>query len=596
MRRSFGAWLVTVFLLSIVLPLLILAGIITANFDRMYARETDRLFVNTLHGISQSISVYVSDLAGLSMMPYFQTDIMRYYIDINQGKYLSDQRTQTSINKNYQLAVSQQLSNVRQDVSGILFTPYSDAHNYAFLVRRYSGELEVLEDFNAWDEDWFRGAAEADGYLYFPPIREPEYYETQRSTSFFTDADYRIFSVARLIKHPDTQRPVGVLKVDAVNRVIVDLFRHITIGAHSALALLDQESRVIYATSDMEPVLIASMTGDQAQTIQTTDETYHVSSYPVASTPWTLYYLASSRDMQANTRSIYVLAMAWGIASLGIAAFLFYLNSRSTVRAERDILTAMTRLSAGDLSVRLALPKNSRYATIAKTLNQTLDKLNTHITNEYKAVLHQRNAEYIALQAQVNPHFLYNILSGFITLNRIGEKDLLETLLLKLSHLFRYACVQENTSTVAGEFTFLEEYLALQRLRFVDRLTYRIHCAPAVADSALPRLLLQPLVENAIVHGVEPLNRPVQIEVSADAVAAGDGTAWLLLCIWDDAEGFDTRRQAKGRIGLTNVEERLMLFEEKAFFALRSSPGAGCRCVLLLPLRGERREGLPCAF
>lgn len=595
MRRSFGAWLGTVFLLSIVLPLLILAAIITANFDRMYARETDRLFVNTLYGISQSISVYLNDLAGLSMMPYFQADIMRYYIDMNQGEYLSDQRTQTSINKNYQLAVSQQLSNVRQDVSGILFTPYNTEHNYAFLVRRYSGELEVLHAFNAWEEDWFQGAADADGYLYFPPIREPEYYETQRSTSFFTDADYRIFSVARLIKHPDTQRPVGVLKVDVVNRVLVDLFRHITLGPYSALALLDQANQIIYATSDIGPSLMEAMTDGPAQPVQTADGTYYVSSYPVASTPWTLYYLASSRDMQANTRGIYVLAAAWGIVSLGIAAFLFYLNSRSTVRAERDILTAMTRLAAGDLTVRLSLPKNSHYATIAGTLNQTMDKLNAHITSEYKAVLHQRNAEYIALQAQVNPHFLYNILSGFITLNRIGEKDLLETLLLKLSLLFRYACVQENTSTVSAELTFLEEYLALQRLRFMDRLVYSIHCAPAVADCVLPRLLLQPLVENAIVHGVEPLGRPVRLEVTAEEITAGDGSLWLMLCVWDDAEGFDTRMQATGRIGLANVEERLQLFEAGAFCALRSSPGAGCRCVLLLPLHREGRREATCA-
>ena len=105
MRRSFGAWLAMVFLLCIVLPLLLLTGVFAAYFDHLYADETNRLFENTLYGVSQSIGIYVSDLARLSMMPYFHSDILGFYKDMNQGKYLTDQLTATRINKEYQLAV-----------------------------------------------------------------------------------------------------------------------------------------------------------------------------------------------------------------------------------------------------------------------------------------------------------------------------------------------------------------------------------------------------------------------------------------------------------------------------------------------------------
>jgi len=96
---------------------------------------------------------------------------------------------------------------------------------------------------------------------------------------------------------------------------------------------------------------------------------------------------------------------------------------------------------------------------------------------------------------------------------------------------------------------------------------------------------LQPLVENALVHGLEPIDRPVRVEVFADIVMRRDGTQWLLLCVWDDAEGFDMRVKAQGRIGLANVEERLTLFHPHSVFSIHSSPGNGCHCTVLLPLQ-----------
>lgn len=583
MHHSFGMWLVTIFLLSILLPLLLLSGLFAAYFDSMYARETSRLFENTLYSVSQSIGIYVNDLGRLSMMPYTDKEIMRYFSDMNQGKYLSDPVVTTDINKYYQLAISQQLSNVRQDVKGVLFVPYNTDDNLAFLVQRYAGKLTVLENFSPLTEDWYLGTVAADGNLYFPPVRSPSYYETFSSANFYTDADYSIFSVTRLIKQLDTMRPIGIIKIDAVNRVIVDLFRHIAIAEPSALLLLDQENQIIYATRPIEQSLVDSI-GADTEELQIENDAFFVSSYPVSSTPWRLLYLLSKQYVQNSTRTIYLLAVFLGIGLLGISSLLFYLNSRSVVRAEKQILSAMQRIAAGDLTVHLDLPKNSYYATIATSLDQTVDKLNAHITSEYKAVLNQRNAEYIALQAQINPHFLYNILSGFITLNRIGEREMLEALLLKLSHLFRYTCAHDNTSTVAEELTFLEEYLALQKLRFADRLAYSINCTQEANKVVLPRLLLQPLVENVIVHGLEPIDRPVRIDVYADIVMRRDKTRWLLLCVWDDGEGFDVRKKAKGRIGLANVEERMTLFHPDSVFSIHSSPGYGCQCTILLPL------------
>lgn len=593
MYRSFGLWLLILFLASIAAPIIIMVAIFAAGFDQMYANETDRLFTNTLYGISESIATYSDDLGRLSMLPFFNSTIMDSLHDMNVGKYFSDPVSAASINRYYHGSIAQQLSNARKDVLGIMFVPFNPDVDCAFLSQRYAGHLAIIQDFGARDKSWFQYAAEADGRLVFLPVSTEDYYANYASIHFYTGADYNRFSVARLIKDPYTLRPIGVIRVDAIDKVIADMFRHISTGASSSLMLLDQDQNVIYSTNPVPRELVAQI-GPDTLWVGGESGRYMVSSYDVAQTPWRLLYLASEKDMREKTGEIYQNVIFWGLISLVGISVLFFLNSRYAVYSEKQILLAMKCTAGGDLSKRLQLRKGSHYAAIAEAFNQTAEKLSEHIDNEYKAILNQRNAEYLALQAQINPHFLYNILSGFITLNRIGEKEMLETLLLKLSNLFRYTCNNKGLSTVGEELQFLGEYLALQESRFSERLSHAIECDEGAQCVLIPRLLLQPLAENAILHGMEPSDAPMLLKVSAQTVYSPKRGRFLLLKVKDNGVGFDMQKQATGRVGLGNVQERLGLFNPRARFHIVSEPGKGCLCVILLPIEeAAAQEGGP---
>jgi len=248
-----------------------------------------------------------------------------------------------------------------------------------------------------------------------------------------------------------------------------------------------------------------------------------------------------------------------------------------------QLLLAMKKIASGDLNINLDIKQKNYLATLADALNQTARRLNSHIQSEYEAVLGQRNAEYLALQSQINPHFLNNILSSFITLNRIGWREALEQSIVSLGRLFRYVEKNESLSTVKSELDFLEEYLTLQRLRFADKLSFDVFCAEWAENIVIPKLLLQPLVENSIIHGMEPYDNDLFIEIYA-AVEELFDAPHLRVVIRDDGAGFDADGIGPDSVGLFNTAKRLELFNGESIFQIESSRGNGCCCVITLPL------------
>jgi LytS/YehU family sensor histidine kinase len=118
------------------------------------------------------------------------------------------------------------------------------------------------------------------------------------------------------------------------------------------------------------------------------------------------------------------------------------------------------------------------------------------------------DAEYRALQSQIQPHFMYNVLNGFVALNRSGDRGALESSLHALKDMLRYTIEHGQRATVSEEFAFLELYCRLQKLRFEERFSYGFELGEGAAPLPIPKLLVQPLLENAVIHGIEPSTRP----------------------------------------------------------------------------------------
>ena len=202
---------------------------------------------------------------------------------------------------------------------------------------------------------------------------------------------------------------------------------------------------------------------------------------------------------------------------------------------------------------------------------------------QYIQLLEKREAEYNALQSQVQPHFIYNVLNGFIGLNRMGYKDRLEKAILSLREMLRYVTEQKRWTTIQEEFNFLTSYCELQKIRFGERLNYNLHMAPEIRSFRIPKLLLQPLIENSIIHGLEPLE-----EGGALNLEGKQGNNRILLILEDTGIGFDkSRSPLSSSVGLRNVTERLSMTYPGSEFQIYSEPGKGTKITITILPSGE---------
>jgi len=206
-------------------------------------------------------------------------------------------------------------------------------------------------------------------------------------------------------------------------------------------------------------------------------------------------------------------------------------------------------------------------------------------------------ARLLTLQAQINPHFLFNAMNTISRTALFEDAEQTSELVTDLAGIFRYMLDQRTTVHLHEEIEFIRKYLKIQKIRFGDRLEYRINSSEEVPQLPIPPLIIQPLVENAIIHGLEPLEEGgmVEVNISQDkrklSIIVRDTGVGI-----DDPDVMNTLESApKGdnsHIGLTNVLERIKLYYGKsAKMEVGIAKPSGTIVTLLLPIRKQDRLG-----
>lgn len=199
---------------------------------------------------------------------------------------------------------------------------------------------------------------------------------------------------------------------------------------------------------------------------------------------------------------------------------------------------------------------------------------------------HLVQAKLQALQMQLNPHFLFNTLHSISSLMH-KDVEAADRMIMRLSDLLRAALDGAETQEVSlrKELELLQLYLGIEQIRFGDRLSIGLDVAPDTLEAQVPNFILQPLVENAIRHGIEPRARPGRIELHARRRADG-----LALAICDNGKGLSGAAPAREGVGLSNTRARLReLYGESHQFELRSGPEGGLRVEMTIPYRPEAK-------
>ena len=288
---------------------------------------------------------------------------------------------------------------------------------------------------------------------------------------------------------------------------------------------------------------------------------------------------------------------------LAVVSISFYFVSRSLSRPLEEMTRTVKRIQSGETQLRMENLKNDEVGELGKSFNNMLDQIEKLIADEYENKMSLNYARYQALQAQINPHFLYNTLDTMGSIAEIQGCIQVSNLCQSLAGLFRYSLDMKNPlSTVSGELVHLKNYIYVMNVRMQNQIEFEFHIDDDVLQDTLPRISIQPLVENAVNHGLK--NRKGRKIVIISARIQDDN---LLISVEDNGIGMSeekiqelfseepVEKQQNRSIGLLNIHKRMQyLYGEAYGVEIKSEPEKGTIVFLKIPEKEQGEEKNAC--
>ena len=290
--------------------------------------------------------------------------------------------------------------------------------------------------------------------------------------------------------------------------------------------------------------------------------------------------------------------------------------SRGITSPIHRLADSLERFSSGELDIpALAVTRRDEIGVVVESFNRMTTEIRAHVDEiqERAAVeaelavqrvrlLQAENALKLAeirwLQNQVNPHFIYNAFNSILSLARLEEAHRTATSVESLAVLLRSALRSGRAmNSLREEMEVVRYYLLIQKTRFGKRLEFSLDLPDGLLSKRLPAMILQPFVENAVIHGIEPRNEGGRLEVEARSRETGG----ILLLVTDDGVGFDPSRVRGGtdalddgrHIGIENSRRRMELLygADREYISIESAPGRGSRVRIEVPPEPLNQEG-----
>jgi two-component system sensor histidine kinase YesM len=367
-----------------------------------------------------------------------------------------------------------------------------------------------------------------------------------------------IFSVVQAIVNTQTFQTVGaiVINIDTQN-AIQQIITETENQSDTSFLIYGANHQTIYVTplqshtNDAQPNELAfSHAVQQAlrqQTGQLTwnDTDYFLSSNTSPLSGWTVAALVPSSSLMQDIDAIKQTTMMMICLTILLVFGTTLLAITRLSQQITQLRSLMREVERGNLDVRFHAQGRSELTSLGNSFNHMVIRLKQLIQDNYESQLQRKKAELEALHSQLNPHFLYNTLGTFQMLAMMEGQDRLATMAYRLGQLMRYSLEAGTLVELRQEVDQIEHFLSLIQERYEDRLRYVIQIAEPLLSYQIPRFTLQPLIENAIYHGIDPKSQGGCIEV----------TGWqeeqhLVLEIRDDGIGMSEKELARWQAAL----------------------------------------------
>ena len=318
-----------------------------------------------------------------------------------------------------------------------------------------------------------------------------------------------------------------------------------------------------------------------------------------------IYYQTESMEKVTDTLNtqirtfIIICACLIAVLTIGLAMAVMQITT-GMLRPIQVLAQAAGRISEGDLDARADVDSRDEIAVLADRFNDMAGNIQTLVVKVREDEQKMRKADLRLLQEQINPHFLYNTLDNIVWLIEGNEPDEAGEMVVTLSEFFRLVLSKgKEFITIRQEEQHISSYLQIQGKRYHDILDYHIYIDPEIYEYQIPKLTLQPLVENALYHGIKYKRSRGMIEITG--TKEGEN---LYLTVADDGVGMDEDelkklekeisrpcKETESGFGLANVNERIrMYFGSEYGMKIWSEKGSGTRITIEIPAITDNPE------
>lgn len=293
----------------------------------------------------------------------------------------------------------------------------------------------------------------------------------------------------------------------------------------------------------------------------------YVSQYQIPNSGWTLIGVSSMEQLHAVQTQILWSFIGTGLFALGVCLIGIWFVLRLWIKPLRDLQATILKVGSGHSDLRANETGSPELVDLARQFNIMLDRIDQLMIAVKEEEQNVRRYELQALSSQINPHFLYNTLDTIVWMAEFNDSKRVVEVTKSLAKYFRLALNQGHEQiSLKDEIDHVRQYLFIQKQRYGEKLQYEIKELKQYNDYKIPKLILQPLVENAIYHGIKEMNRQGMIRVSVS-----ENDTQLIVSIYDNGRGFVASETTNatlvrlGGVGLKNVNQRLQLQFGKSY-------------------------------
>ncbi|WP_261381565.1 sensor histidine kinase [Paenibacillus cremeus] len=593
-RLSLRNKIMIIFLLLIAFPLTIQGMITYYDYSSSLERRTADYTVQIADQVNRNLDRTLIELQRLSLMPLYDQQLLAILRQYSQPGLRQQRPTLEEMEK-----MSQYISGAaynRPEVKGIQFITGS-----GYIFSNVDPNL-ISFYIDPQKESWYPRVKEADGAFVVIPTHAPSYY--------FTDGQ-SYFSVARLIREPNTNNVLGMMKID----LKLDVFRQILAN----LKFADEGSFMVVNGSN-EPFFEESKNifTDTVELVhsgrfpnETRSDTIEIKGKKVlAVVDYSAYSglkVISLIPIEALLKETirlrnFTMGLA-GVCLISGGLLAIYFSFRITEPLLK-LKQKMFRVEQGHFNESVPVLSFDEIGQLGKGFNRMVEEINRLVNEVYVIGLREKEAELAALQSQINPHFIYNTLESINMMAVRGRNAEASEMVTALGKLLRYTVDKyDRCVSLEEELNATASYVKILQVRYGERLEVIFDVEEGLQQAAVPRLIFQPLVENAIYHGIGDCEEGGTVWITA-ARFEND----LLLSVRDNGRGLTEREleriqqslqepdypswesggRRRGGLALRNISQRIILmFGQTYELHIDGSPGEGTAVTLTIPISLE---------